>query len=63
MLNNMISALLFWLMMLSLYGLLLVIVQAEDFALLMGAFLVFFVLTVVMVVTRKLDWYSLAVEE
>ena len=63
MLNDLTSAVLFWLMMLSLYGLLFVIVQAEDFALLMGAFLVFFVLTVVMVVTRKLDWYSLAVEE
>ena len=57
-LNNMSSAILFSLMILSLYGLLFVIVQAEDFALLMGAFLVFFVLSVVMVITRKFDWYS-----
>lgn len=57
-LNNLLSAILFSLMILSLYGLLFVIVQAEDFALLMGAFLVFFVLSVVMVITRKFDWYS-----
>ena len=63
MLNSLMSATLFSLMMLSLYGLLFVIVQAEDFALLMGAFLVFFVLSVVMAITRKFDWYRLAESE
>ncbi len=63
MLNSLLSAMLFSLMMLSLYGLLFVIVQAEDFALLMGAFLVFFVLSVVMAITRKFDWYGLAENE
>ena len=63
MLNSVLSATLFSIMILALYGLLFVIVQAEDFALLMGAFLVFFVLTVVMAITRKFDWYSLAESE
>ena len=44
--------------LLSLYGVLYVIIQAEDFALLMGALLVFFVLGVLMWVTRKVDWYG-----
>ncbi len=63
MVNSLPSAISFSLMMLSLYGLLFVIVQAEDFALLMGAFLVFFVLSVVMVITRKFDWYSFSENE
>lgn len=41
-----------------LYGILYVIIQAEDFALLMGAVLVFGVLTLVMLVTRGIDWYE-----
>ena len=44
--------------LLSLNGVLYVIIQAEDFALLMGALLVFFVLGVLMWVTRKVDWYG-----
>lgn len=42
-----------------LYGTLYVIVQAEDFALLMGSLLVFFILSVLMFVTRKIDWYAI----
>lgn len=38
-----------------LYGLL----SAEDYALLMGALLLFGVLGLVMVLTRQLDWYGL----
>lgn len=49
-------------MLLALYGLLYVIVQAEDFALLMGSILVFAVLSVLMLVTRKIDWYALGGE-
>lgn len=63
MLKSVISALLFSLMLLTLYGLLYVIVQAEDFALLMGALLVFGVLAVLMTVSRNIDWYRLSEAE
>ena len=59
MLRSLRSALVFSSMILALYGLLYVIVQAEDFALLMGSLLVFGVLAALMVVTRKIDWYNL----
>ena len=42
----------------ALYGLLFSLLSAEDYALLMGSILVFGVLGCVMVLTRKLDWYS-----
>lgn len=45
-------------MLVSLFSLLYVIVQAEDFALLMGAVLVFSVLATLMAVTRNVDWYG-----
>ncbi|OUS25178.1 cell envelope integrity protein CreD [Gammaproteobacteria bacterium 45_16_T64] len=60
MLRSFRSALSFSVMIAMLYALLYVIIQAEDFALLMGAFLVFVVLTVVMFTTRKFDWYDVA---
>lgn len=53
------SAALFGLMITSLYSLLYVIVQAEDFALLMGSALVFTILACLMTVTRHIDWYQL----
>lgn len=43
-----------------LYALLYGLLGAEDYALLMGALLLFGVLGVFMVLTRKLDWYALA---
>jgi len=43
----------------ALYGLLFVIVSAEDFALLMGSGLIFVVLAGIMLVTRNIDWYKL----
>jgi inner membrane protein len=49
---------LFGLLLAALYGLLFALLNAEDYALLMGSILVFGVLTGVMVLTRKLDWYS-----
>lgn len=49
----------FSVMILILYGILYVILSAEDFALLMGCLLLFAVLTLLMVVTRKVDWYAL----
>jgi len=43
-----------------LYGLLFVIIQSEDAAMLMGAVLIFTVLAAIMVITRNLDWYELS---
>ena len=42
-----------------LYAMLYALLSAEDYALLMGSLLVFGLLSVVMVLTRKLDWYGL----
>lgn len=44
----------------ALYGLLYGLLSAEDYALLMGSLLLFGLLGVFMVLTRKLDWYSIA---
>jgi len=43
-----------------LYGFIYVILQLQDYALLMGSIGLFVVLSVVMVLTRKVDWYSVA---
>lgn len=56
-------ALVFCAMLAGLFGLLYMIVQAEDFALLMGAVLVFAVLAILMAVTRNIDWYGVAGQE
>jgi inner membrane protein len=42
-----------------LYGALYVVLGSEDYALLMGALLVFAALAAFMLVTRRLDWYAL----
>jgi len=42
-----------------LYGMLFFILRSEDFALLMGAMLVFLVLAIVMLMTRRINWYEL----
>ncbi|WP_285419269.1 cell envelope integrity protein CreD [Pseudomonas sp. efr-133-TYG-5] len=44
----------------ALYGLLYGLLSAEDYALLMGSLLLFGLLGVFMMLTRKLDWYTLA---
>ncbi|MCJ8169272.1 cell envelope integrity protein CreD [Atopomonas sediminilitoris] len=41
-----------------LYGMLYVLLSAEDFALLLGSVLVFGLLAAFMLLTRKLDWYA-----
>lgn len=46
--------------LLCLYSLLFVILQAEDFAQLMGTLLVFALLAALMISTRKLNWYEIA---
>ncbi|MEQ1738969.1 MAG: inner membrane CreD family protein, partial [Methyloglobulus sp.] len=43
----------------TLYTLLYVILQAEETALLMGSVLIFAVLSMLMLLTRHLDWYAL----
>ena len=43
-----------------LYGLLYVLLRAEDHALLMGSLLVFGALAAIMVATRRVDWYAIA---
>ncbi|WP_046059920.1 inner membrane CreD family protein [Paracidovorax citrulli] len=43
-----------------LYGLLYLLLQLEQTALVVGALLLFAVLAFVMVATRKLDWYALS---
>ena len=42
----------------ALYGLLYVIISSEDFALLMGSVLIFAILAISMIMTRKVDWYQ-----
>ena len=40
------------------YGLLYVLVLSEDYALLLGAIILFIALAAVMLVTRRIDWYG-----
>jgi len=45
-------------LLIALYALLYGLLGAEDYALLIGSILVFGLLAVVMLLTRKLDWYD-----
>ena len=47
-------------MLTALYGALYDILASEDNALLMGSLLVFGLLALVMIITRKVDWYALS---
>jgi inner membrane protein len=42
------------------YSLLYLLVLSEDYALLFGALAIFFLLAIIMIGTRKLDWYRIA---
>ena len=42
------------------YGVLYVLVLSEDYALLLGAIVLFAALAAVMLVTRRIDWYRLS---
>lgn len=42
-----------------LYGVLYVLLRLEDYALLMGSLLLFTIVALVMIITRKVDWYHL----
>ncbi len=46
--------------LLLLYAMLFAILRSEDNALLMGSLLIFAVLSMVMVVTRRIDWYAIS---
>ena len=46
----------------TLYGFLYVILQSEDYALLLGAILLFVAVAIVMITTRRVDWYRLSEE-
>lgn len=46
-------------LMVLLFGVLYGLLQAEDYALLMGSVLLFILLAVVMILTRRLDWFAL----
>ena len=45
-----------------LYAYLYVLLQLEDYALVMGSTGLFIALSVIMYVTRKIDWYGLKME-
>lgn len=46
--------------LIGLYGYLYVLLQVQDFALLLGSLALFLILAVVMYITRRIDWYGLA---
>jgi inner membrane protein len=46
----------------ALYAFLYVILQSEDYALLLGTILLFVALAAVMIMTRRVDWYRLSEE-
>lgn len=49
--------------LITLYAYLYMLLQLEDYALLMGSLGLFAVLSLIMLATRKLDWYSLRVKQ
>jgi inner membrane protein len=46
-----------------LYAFIFVIIQLQDFALLIGSIGVFIILSLVMYFSRKIDWYNLSLGE
>ena len=57
------NGLIFASMLTALYGALYGILASEDNALLMGSLLVFGLLALVMIITRKIDWYQISAKE
>lgn len=62
-LRSKINGMLFASLLTALYGALYGILASEDNALLMGSLLVFGLLALVMVITRKVDWYQINAKE
>lgn len=48
------------LILLFIYGFIFIILQLEDYSLLVGSLGLFFILSTVMYISRKIDWYSVA---
>jgi inner membrane protein len=57
-LQNITGASLIAAILMVLYGFLFTILQLQDYALLLGSFLLFFTLVLVMYLTRKIDWFD-----
>ncbi len=57
------KALLFSALLLILYAVLYIIISAEDFALVMGAFLTFVSLAIIMITTRNINWYKVGEQQ
>ena len=58
-LHSLVRGLLFGAMLALLYGVLYALLQSEDHALVAGSALLFGLITLVMMLTRKVDWYAL----
>lgn len=58
-LQNLKATLLIFGILIILYGFMFVVLQLEDYALMIGSFGLFATLAIVMYVTRKVDWYQL----
>ncbi len=61
-LRSSISGVVFGGLLATLYGCLYAILQSEDYALLLGAILLFVALAIVMIMTRRIDWYHISEE-
>lgn len=59
-LHSKLNGLIFASLLTALYGALFGILASEDNALLMGALLVFGLLSITMIITRKIDWYQIS---
>ncbi|UYZ85507.1 cell envelope integrity protein CreD [Entomomonas sp. E2T0] len=59
-LNNIKQGLIFTVSLTLLYIMLYVLLNAEDYSLIMGTILVFSILSIAMIITRNLDWYKVA---
>jgi inner membrane protein len=57
--NNTVTAVIAGILII-LYGFLFVILQLQDYALLLGSIGLFIILAIVMYLTRKIDWFALA---
>lgn len=62
-LHSMVSGLAFGAALAALYGILYLLLQAEDYSLLGGATLLFALLAGIMLATRKVDWYRLTARD
>lgn len=62
-LKSVLRSLVFGVLLIAMYSTLFVILQSEDFTLILGSILVFVLIAVMMFLTRHVDWYRLKVSE